>query len=109
MRRTWEAMPLAAIHSTGVDHSFAGRLFGYATLRLGDGPRGRDVRFVGDAERIAEAILANTSAGRTWSPVSAGPRYLTAPDANAPTEIGPWTQIEGPAVSEQPAPRSRLA
>ena len=63
-----------------------GRLFGYATLTLGDGPRGRDVRFVSDAERVAEAILdANPHGGRTW------------------------TQIEGPAVSEQPAPRSRLA
>ena len=31
----------------------AGSLFGYATLTLGDGPRGRDVRFVSDAERVA--------------------------------------------------------
>ena len=85
LRRAWEAMPLAAIHGAGVHHSFAGRLFGYATLTLGDGPRGRDVRFVGDAERIAAAMLENNPAG------------------------GTWTQIEGPAVSEQPAPRSRLA
>ena len=34
-----------------------GRLLGYGTLTLGDGPQGRDVRFVSDAERIAEAIL----------------------------------------------------
>ena len=85
VRRTWEAMPLAAIHSAGVEHSFSGRLLGYATLKLGDGPRGREVRFVGHAEHIADAILENNPAGRTW------------------------TQIEGPAVSEQPAPRSRLA
>ena len=34
-----------------------GRLLGYGTLTLGDGPQGRDVRFVSDAERVAEAIL----------------------------------------------------
>ena len=87
VRRAWEAMPLAAIHTAGVDHSFAGRLFGYGTLMLGDGPRGRDVRFVSDAERVAQAILDANPQGRTWV----------------------QTQIEGPAVSEQPAPRSRLA
>ena len=78
-------MPLGAIHTAGVEHSFAGNLFGYATLRLGDGPRGRDVRFVSDAERVAEAILEANPHGRTW------------------------TQIEGPDVAGQPAPRSRLA
>ena len=79
-------MPLSAIRTTGVQHSFGGRLLGYGTLTLGDGPQGRDVRFVSDAERVAEAILeASPHGGRTW------------------------TQIEGPAVSEQPAPRSRLA
>jgi hypothetical protein len=86
VRRAWETMPLASIPTAGVEHSFAGRLFGYATLTLGDGPRGRDVRFVSDAERVARTILdANPQHGRTW------------------------TQIEGPAVSDQPAPRSRLA
>ena len=78
-------MPLGAIHSAGVEHSFAGKLFGYGTLMLGDAARGRDVRFVGDAERVAQAILDANPHGRTW------------------------TQIEGPAVSDQPAPRSRLA
>ena len=73
-------------HRGRASHTFAGRLLGYGTLTLGDGPSGRDVRFVSDAERVAEAILeANPHGGRTW------------------------TQIEGPAVSEQPAPRSRLA
>jgi hypothetical protein len=43
------------------------------------------VRFVSDAERVAEAILDANPHGRTW------------------------TQIEGPDVSGQPAPRSRLA
>ena len=85
VRRVWETMPLGAIHTAGVDHSFAGRLFGYGTLTLGDGPRGRDVRFVSDAERVAQAILDANPHGRTWM------------------------QIEGPAVTEQPAPRSRLA
>ena len=85
VRRAWETMPLGAIHSAGVEHSFAGKLFGYGTLMLGDVSRGRDVRFVGDAERVAQAILDANPHGRTW------------------------TQIEGPAVSEQPAPRSRLA
>ncbi len=85
VRRAWETMPLGAIHTAGVEHSFAGNLFGYATLKLGDGPRGRDVRFVSDAERVAEAILEANPHGRTW------------------------TQIEGPDVAGQPAPRSRLA
>jgi Bacterial PH domain len=86
LRRAWETLPLGAIHSTGVSHSFAGRLLGYGTLTLGDGGRGRDVRFIADAEHIAETILdASPHGGRTW------------------------TQIEGPAVSDQPAPRSRLA
>jgi hypothetical protein len=86
LRRAWETMPLGAIRSTGVQHSFAGRLLGYGTLTLGDGASGREVRFVGDAERVAETFLdASPHGGRTW------------------------TQIEGPAASEQPAPRSRLA
>jgi hypothetical protein len=86
VRRAWEAVPLGAIRTTGVHHSVAGRLLGYGTLVLGDGPGARDVRFVSDAERIADAILgASPHGGRTW------------------------TQNEGPAVSEQPAPRSRLA
>jgi hypothetical protein len=85
VRRAWETMPLGAIHTAGVEHSFAGRLFGYGTLTLGTDPRGRDVRFVSDAERVAEAILEANPHGRTW------------------------TQIEGPDVSGQPAPRSRLA
>jgi hypothetical protein len=86
LRRAFESMPLGAIRSTAVQHSFAGRLLGYGTLILGDGANGREVRFVSDAERVAEAFLeASPHGGRTW------------------------TQIEGPAVSEQPAPRSRLA
>jgi hypothetical protein len=86
LRRAWETLPLAAIRSTGVQHSFAGRLLGYGTLTLGDGPGGREIRFVSDAERVAETFLdASPHGGRTW------------------------TQIEGPTVSEQPAPRSRLA
>jgi len=85
VRRAWETLPLGAIHGAGVEHSFAGKLFGYGTLMLGDASRGRDVRFVGDAERVAQAILDANPLGRTW------------------------TQIEGPAVSDQPAPRSRLA
>jgi hypothetical protein len=86
IRRAWETMPLGSIRATGASHSFAGRLFGYGTLTLGDGPGGRDIRFVTDAERVADAILAaSPHGGRTW------------------------TQIEGPDVSEQPAPRSRLA
>jgi hypothetical protein len=85
MRRAWQAMSLAGIHSTGVSHSFGGRLLGYGTLTLGDGPQGREVRYVSDAERIAEAIL------------DAGPHGRTL------------IRNEGPAVSEQPAPHSRLA
>lgn len=86
MRRAWQTMSLVGIHSTGVSHSFMGRLLGYGTLRLGDGPGGRDVRYVTDAERLANAILeAGPYGGRTW------------------------TQIEGPAVSDQPTPRSSLA
>ncbi|MDX6618753.1 MAG: hypothetical protein QOK36_1139 [Gaiellales bacterium] len=86
LRRAWETIPLGSLRSTGVQHSFAGRLLGYGTLTLGEGPGARDVRFVTDAERVAEAFLdVSPHGGRTW------------------------TQIEGPAVSEQPAPRSRLA
>jgi len=85
VRRAWQAMSLAGIHSTGVRHSFGGRLLGYGTLTLGDGPQGREVRYVSDAERIAEAIL------------DAGPHGRTL------------IRNEGPAVSEQPAPHSRLA
>jgi hypothetical protein len=85
VRRAWQAMSLAGIHSTGVSHSFGGRLLGYGTLALGDGPQGREVRYVSDAERIAEAIL------------DAGPHGRTL------------IRNEGPAVSEQPAPHSRLA
>jgi hypothetical protein len=85
VRRAWQAMSLAGIHSTGVSHSFGGRLLGYATLTLGDGPQGREVRYVSDAERIAEVVL------------DAGPHGRTL------------IRNEGPAVSEQPAPHSRLA
>ena len=86
VRRAWETMSLAGIHSTRVNHSFGGRLLGYGTLTLGDGPQGRDVRFVTDAERVADAILeAGPNGGRTW------------------------VQNEGPTVSDQPAPHSRLA
>ena len=86
IRRSSETMPLGVIRAAGASHTFAGRLLGYGTLTLGDGPSGRDIRFVGEAERFADAILeASPHGGRTW------------------------TQIEGPAVSEQPAPRSRLA
>ena len=85
VRRAWQTMSLAGIHSTGVSHSFAGRLLGYGTLTIGDGPQGREVRFVSDAERVAEAIL------------DAGPHGRTL------------IRNEGPAVSEQPAPHSRLA
>jgi hypothetical protein len=85
VRRAWETMPLAGIRSAAVSHSFAGRLLGYGTLTLGGDGQGRDVRFVTDAEHIAEAILDASPHGRTW------------------------THFEGPAVSDQPAPRSRLA
>jgi hypothetical protein len=85
VRRAWETMPLGAIHTAGVEHSFPGRLFGYGTLTIGDGPRRRNVRFISDAERVARAILDANPHGRTW------------------------TQIEGPDVSGHPAPRSRLA
>jgi hypothetical protein len=86
MRRAAQTLSLGGIHSTGVSHSFAGRLLGYGTLMIGDGPAGRDVRYVTDAERVADAILeAGPHGGRTW------------------------TQIGGPAVSDQPAPRSSLA
>jgi hypothetical protein len=85
VRRAWQTLSLAGIHSAGVSHSFGGRLFGYGTLTLGDGPQGRDVRYVSDAERVAEAIL------------DAGPHGRTL------------IRNEGPAVSEQPAPHSRLA
>ena len=81
----WQAMSLAGIHGTGVSHSFGGRLLGYGTLTLGDGPQGREVRYVSDAERVAEAIL------------DAGPHGRTL------------IRNERPAVSEQPAPHSRLA
>ena len=46
VRRAWQTMPLAGIHAASVSHSFTGRLLGYGTLTLGDGPQGRDVRFV---------------------------------------------------------------
>lgn len=86
LRRAWETVPLAAIRATGVQHGFAGRLLGYGTVTLGHGPSGRDVRFVSDAERIADAILtASPHGGSTW------------------------IQNGGPTVSEQPAPRSSLA
>jgi hypothetical protein len=85
LRRARQTMSLAGLHSADVSHSFAGRLLGYGTLTLGDGPQGREVRFVTDAERIAEAIRR------------AAPRET------------PRTRFEGPAVSEQPAPRSSLA
>jgi hypothetical protein len=85
VRRARQTLLLAGIHSAGVSHSFLGRLFGYGTLTLGDGPQGRDVRFVGDAERIAAAVR------------------------QAARHESPWRRSEGPAVSEQPAPRSSLA
>jgi hypothetical protein len=85
MRRAWDALPLSAIHGAGVDHTVAGRLFGYGTLTLGSGPHGREVRFVADAEHVASLILEANPLGRTL------------------------TQIEGPAGSDLPAPRSRLA
>jgi hypothetical protein len=86
IRRTSETMPLGAVRAAGASHTFAGRLLGYGTLTLGEGPNGRDIRFVTEVQRFADAILeASPHGGRTW------------------------TQIEGPAVSEQPAPRSRLA
>jgi len=85
VRRAWQAMSLAGIHGTGVSHGFGGRLLGYGTLTLGDGPQSREVRYVSDAERVAEAIL------------DAGPHGRTL------------IRNEGPAVSEQPAPHSRLA
>jgi Bacterial PH domain len=86
LRRAWETIPLGAIRAADVHHSFAGRLLGYGTVTLGPGANGRELRFVSAAERIADTILAaSPHGGRTW------------------------TQIEGPAVSDQPAPRSRLA
>jgi hypothetical protein len=75
LRRAWETVPLGAIRAAGVHHGFAGRLLGYATLTLGDGPTGRDVRFVGDAERLADAIAASPHGGRTWTQIE-GPAYL---------------------------------
>jgi hypothetical protein len=85
VRRAWQTMSLAGIHDASVSHSFSGRLLGYGTLTLGDGPRGCDVRYVSDPERIAGAILDAGPHGRTW------------------------VRNEGPAVSDQPAPHSRLA
>jgi hypothetical protein len=85
VRRAWQSMSLAGLHSTGVSHSFGGRLLGYGTLTLGDGPQTREVPYVSDAERIAEAIL------------DAGPHGRTL------------IRNEEPAASEQPAPHSRLA
>ena len=85
VRRARQTLLLAGIHSASVSHSFLGRLFGYGTLTLGDGPQGRDVRFVSDAERIATAIR------------------------QAARHQSHWGRAEGPAVSEQPAPRSSLA
>ena len=85
VRRARQALSLAGIHSASVEHSFTGRLLGYGTLTLGDGPQGREVRYVGDAEHIAGAIRAAA-------------RHETG-----------WARFEGPTVSEQPAPRSRLA
>jgi hypothetical protein len=85
VRRSRQTMLLAGIHSASVSHGFFGRLFGYGTLSLGDGPQGRDVRFVSDAERVAAALR------------------------QAARHEPSWTRIEGPAAAEQPAPRSRLA
>ncbi|HET6171915.1 MAG TPA: PH domain-containing protein [Gaiellales bacterium] len=85
VRRAWQSLSLGGIHSTGVTHSFGGRLLGYGTLTLGDGPQACAVRYVSDAERIAEAIQDASPHGRTWA------------------------QNEGPAVSDQPAPHSGLA
>jgi hypothetical protein len=85
VRRAWQTMSLAGIHDAAVHHSFAGRLLGYGTLTLGQGPQSRDVRYVSDAEKIAEAILDAGPHGRTW------------------------VRNEGPAVSDRPAPHSRLA
>lgn len=85
VRRARQTMLLAGIHTASVTHGFLGRLFGYGTLSLGDGPQARDIRFVSDAERVAAAVR---QAAR-----------------HEPSR----TRIEGPAVSDQPAPRSRLA
>jgi hypothetical protein len=85
VRRAWQTMSLGGLHTTGVTHSFGGRLLGYGTLTLGDGRLGREVRYVSEAERVAEAIRDAGPHGRTWA------------------------QNEGPAVSDQPAPHSRLA
>jgi hypothetical protein len=85
VRRAWHTMPLAGMHGTSVSHSFGGRLLGYGTLTLGEGPQSRDVRYVTDVERVAQAILDAGPDGRTWA------------------------QNEGPAILDQPAPHSRLA
>ena len=85
VRRAWQTMTLAGVRGTSVSHSFGGRLLGYGTLTLGEGPQSRDVRFVSDAERVAEAILDASPDGRTW------------------------VQDEGPAICDRPAPHSRLA
>jgi hypothetical protein len=85
VRRAWQTMSLTGIRSTGATHSFSGRLLGYGTLTLGDGPQGREVRYVSDVERVAQVIEDASPHGRTW------------------------VQNEGPAVSDQPAPHSRLA
>jgi hypothetical protein len=93
LRRAFESMPLGAVRATGVQHSFAGRLLGYGTLTLRDGAGGRDIRFVSDAERVAEVFLdAGPHGGRT-----------------SIQDGATLTRFEGPAVSEQPAPRSSLA
>ena len=71
VRRAWQAMSLAGIHSAGVSHSFGGRLLGYGTLTLGDGPQGREVRYVercrahrrGDPRRRPARPHADTKRG----------------------------------------------
>jgi hypothetical protein len=85
VRRAWQTMSLAGMHGTSVSHSSCGRLLGYGTLTLGEGPHSRDVRYVADVERIAQAILDACPDGRTWA------------------------QDEGPAILDRPAPHSRLA
>jgi hypothetical protein len=66
VRRARQTLLLAGIHSASVSHSFLGRLFGYGTLTLGDGPQGRDVRFVSDADRIAAAVRQAARHERGW-------------------------------------------
>ena len=87
VRRAWETMPLGR-RSTAPASAQLRR----APARLRDAHARR---------RAAAAATCASSA----TP-SASPRRSSTP---SPHDGRTWTQIEGPAVSDQPAPRSRLA